>query len=211
MGRRAMMPGMIPGFAMAEATPPSRSERRPARPARGTPRPTGMAWMVVALGAVALGFGLWGLKLGLETLSWPRVEAQIVDKRLTVRDDTPSRSSSSDAVFGSHARSEFAAFAVLFRYDFAGRSHLAGGVERGDLGLQNSAKSRELDETHPVGKRVTVVVDPRDPDDAYLVAGPSSAAKMLTGVGAVMVLIGLWMRSLMRRGIGSVAGADEDA
>ena len=27
----------------------------------------------------------------------------------------------------------------------------------------------------------------------------------------VVLLHGLWMRSLMRRGIGSVAGADEDA
>lgn len=175
------------------------------RPAgrRGAPRSTVFAWMVIVLGLVPLGFGLWGLKQGLETLRWPKVEAEIVDKKLILRDDTPSHGGVQVGHVRIRERTEFAAFAVLFRYTFAGETRLGAGVERGDLGLQNSAKSRELDDAHPIGSKAMVVVDPNDPDDAYLLAGPSSAAKMLSGVGAGMVLIGLWMRSLMRRGIGS--------
>ncbi len=175
----------------------------------GAPRSTGMAWTVIVLGSVPLGFGLWGLKQGLETLRWPKVEAEIVDKRLILRDDTPTRGGVQVGHVRIQERTEFAAFAVLFRYTAAGEVRLGAGVERGDLGLQNSAKSREQDNAHPVGAKVMVVVDPQDPDDAYLLAGPSSAAKMLSAVGAGMVLIGLWMRSLMRRGIGSGAPADE--
>ena len=171
----------------------------------GVPRSTGMAWTVIVLGLVPLGFGLWGLKHGLETLRWPKVEAEIVDKRLILRDDTPTRGGVQIGHVRIQERSEFAAFAVVFRYDFDGATRLGGGVERGDLGLQNSAKSRQLNDAHPIGSKVMVAVDPKDPDDAYLVAGPSSAAKMASAVGAVMVLIGLWMRSLMRRGIGSGA------
>ena len=175
----------------------------------GARRSTGMAWTVIGLGLVPLGFGLWGLKQGFETLRWPEVEAEIVDKRLMLRDDTPNRGGVQVGHVRIQQRSEFAAFAVLFRYTFAGETRLGAGVERGDLGLQNSAKSRELDDAHPIGSKAMVVVDPRDPDDAYLLAGPSSAAKMLAAVGAGMVLIGLWMRSLMRRGIGSGAPAGD--
>lgn len=170
---------------------------------KGAPRSTGMAWTVIVLGLVPLGFGLWGLKQGLETLRWPKVEAEIVDKRLILRDDTPSRGGVQVGHVRIRERTEFAAFAVVFRYTAGGETRLGAGVERGDLGLQNSAKSRELDDAHPIGSKVVVVVDPKDPDDAYLLAGPSSAAKMLSAVGAVLVLIGAWMRSLMRRGIGS--------
>lgn len=170
-----------------------------------------MAWTVIGLGLVPLGFGLWGLTLGLETLGWPRVEAEIVDKHLLLRDDTPDRPTVRIGRVGITERSEFAAFAVVFRYTAGGATRLGGGVERGDLGLQNSAKSRELNDAHPIGARVMVVVDPADPDDAYLLAGPSSAAKMLSAVGAGMVLIGLWMRRLMRRGIGSGRGAGDPA
>ncbi|MDK9696595.1 MAG: DUF3592 domain-containing protein [Siculibacillus sp.] len=177
---------------------------------RGAPHSTGMAWTVIVIGLLPLGFGLWGLKLGLETLRWPRVEAEIVDERLILRDDTPSRGGVRVGHVQVRERTEFAAFAVIFRYTVAGETRLAAGVERGDLGLQNSAKSRELHDAHPVGSRAMVVVDPADPADAYLLAGPSSAAKMLTGVGAALVLIGLWMRSLMRRGIGSGAPVRHD-
>ncbi len=180
------------------------------QPRRGrAPRPTGMAWFIVAMGLVPLSFGAWALKLGLETFGWPRVEAVIVDETLSLRDDTPSRSSSSIGAFGLRQRTEFASFAVRFRYEFDGRARIGTGVERGDLGLQNSAKSRELSDAHPVGSKATVVVDPTDPDDAYLLVGPSSAAKMLTGVGVALISIGLWMRSLMRRGLGSARRADE--
>ena len=126
-----------------------------------------------------------------------------------MRDDTPNRPSVRVGKVGVSERSEFAAFTVVFRYAAAGETRLGSGVERGDLGLQNSAKSRELNDAYPIGTKTMVVVDPTDPDDAYLLAGPSSAAKMLSAVGLGMVLIGLWMRSLMRRGIGSGAPAED--
>ena len=169
-------------------------------PAADARRSTGFAWVLIALGTVALGFGLNGLRLGLATLTWPEVEAEIIDSRLTIRDTTPSRGPSGMGPLTSYGRSEFAAYATTFRYRVNGETHLAQGVERGDLGLQNSAKSRELERAHPIGSRTRVVVDPGDPDDAYLVAGPSSAAKMATGVGAMFVVLGGWVRRLMLRG-----------
>jgi len=192
---RAVRPRNARGrdLAMTEPAAPPPSPRT--APPTGGDRRTGFAWFLISIGAGALAIGLWGMKLGWETLKWPRVEAEIVDSKLTIRDARPSRSPSGMGPLTSYNREEFAAYATTFRYEVNGEFHIAHGVERGGLGLQNSAKSRALDEAHPIGSRAMVVVDPADPDDAYLVAGPSSAAKMATGVGTAFVLIGLWVRS----------------
>lgn len=165
------------------------------------PRRTNLWIFLVGLGAVLAAIGGRGLWRGFETMKWPRVEAEIVSSDVTVRTSTTSSGTPSIGVVSGGPRSEFAAYAVSFRYTIDGVEHIAHGVERGDLGLQNSQKSRDLGFAHPVGSRASVAVNPADPDDAWLVAGPSSAAKMVTGVGATLVLVGLWMRAV------SVAGA----
>lgn len=165
---------------------------------RGSDR-TGLAWALIGIGAVTLGLGFYDLRLGMETRQWPKVEAEIVDSRLTVRVDTPSRGRAGIDPFTSHTKDEFSTYATAFRYEVDGEPHLAHGVERGDLGLRNSAKSQALKRAHPVGSHVTVVVDPSDPDNAYLLAGPSSTAKTATGVGAAFVAIGVWVLALVRR------------
>lgn len=180
------------------AAPPPSSRAAP--PTGGSDRSTGFAWFLISIGAGALAIGLWGMKLGWETLKWPRVEAEIVDSKLTIRDARPYRSPSGMGPLTVYGRDEFAAYATAFRYEANGEIHIAHGVERGDLGLQNSAKSRALEEAHPIGSRTMVAVDPNDPDHAYLVPGPSSAAKMATGVGTAFVLIGLWVRSAILQG-----------
>lgn len=163
-------------------------------------RPRSRFWLfLVGLGLVLSTIGGHGLRLGLATVSWPRVEAEIVSSDVTVRADRSSSGTPTIGVVAGGPRSEFAAYAVSFRYVVDGREHIGHGVERGDLGLQNSEKSRDLGHAHPVGSRAVVVVDPADPNDAYLVAGPSSAAKMVTGIGVGFVVIGLWVRAASRR------------
>ncbi len=165
------------------------------------PRRTNLWIFLVGLGAVLAAIGGRGLWRGFETLKWPRVEAEIVSSDVTVRTSTSSSGTPTIGVVSGGPRSEFAAYAVSFRYTIDGTEHVAHGVERGDLGLQNSQVSRDLGSAHPIGSRASVAVNPADPDDAYLVPGPSSAATMVTGVGAGLMLIGLWMRAV------SVAGA----
>lgn len=162
------------------------------------PKRTRLWIFLVCLGAVLAAIGGRGLWRGVETLKWPRVEAEIVSSDVTVRTSATSSGTPSIGVVSGGPRSEFAAYAVSFRYTIDGVEHIAHGVERGDLGLQNSQVSRDLGSAHPVGSRASVAVNPADPDDAWLVVGPSSAAKMVTGVGATFVLVGLWMRAVSR-------------
>lgn len=158
------------------------------------PRRTGF-WIVLLVLGLAIGaLGGRGLWLGFETTRWPRVEAEIVDSRVTIRVDTSSRGTPAIGLTSSGRRDEFASYDANFVYTVDGRAHLGHGVERGDLGLQNSAKSRELGLAHPVGSKAMVAVNPADPDDAYLVPGPSSAARMLAGIGVALAGLGLWVR-----------------
>lgn len=175
----------------------------------GPERPGGggsFGLFLIVLGVAIGGLGLHSLRLGWQTRSWPSVEAEIVDAKLTIRANQSSSGTPSIGVVSGGPRDEFAAYAANFRYTVDGVTHIGHGIERGDLGIQNSQKSRDLDFAHPVGSRTTVVVNPADAREAYLVAGPSSTAKLLTGVGSAFLLIGLWIRSVSRRLAGAEAG-----
>lgn len=147
--------------------------------------------VTVGLALGALGARAWWL--GHQTTSWPRVEAVMVSSDLTVRTDASGRTTPSIGVVSSGNREEFAAYAASFRYAVNGVEYVAHGIERGDFGLQNSALSRDLSFRHPIGSRTTVVVDPKEPAEAYLVAGPSSTSHLLLGLGAAFTLIGAWI------------------
>lgn len=150
--------------------------------------------VLVGLGVVGCIFGARAYWLGHETRSWPRVEAEMVSSRLTVRADQSAHATPSIGVVSSGNRDEFAAYAASFRYVVNGSEYFGHGIERADLGLQNSALSRDLDLRHPIGSKTHVVVNPHDPAEAYLVAGPSSTSRLLLGLGAGFGLIGLWVR-----------------
>lgn len=156
-------------------------------------------WLfLVGLGAVLGAIGGRGLWLGHQTTAWPRVEAEIVSSAVTVRTSSSSSGTPTIGLVAGGPRDEFAAYAASFRYSIDGREHVSHGVERGDLGLQNSQASRDLGLAHPIGSRAMVAVNPADPDDAYLVPGTSSAARMVFGVGGALMVIGLWVRAASR-------------
>ena len=163
------------------------------------PRRTAFPLVLMGLGLVAGLFGARAYWQGHETRSWPRLEAEMVSSHLTVRTDQSGRSTPSIGVVSSGPRDEFAAYAASFRYVVDGVEYIAHGIERGDLGLQNSELSRDLSFAHPIGSKTVVVVNPRDPGDAYLVTGPSSTSRLLLGVGAVFLLVGATIRRAMSK------------
>lgn len=182
------------------------AEEKPARADAGEPTAgderapvrTRFWIFLVGVGAGLAALGGHGLRLGWETARWPRVEAEIVSSDVTVRVNPSSSGTPTIGLVAGGRRDEFASYAASFRYSVDGVEHVAHGIERGDLGLQNSQLSRDLGLAHPIGSRAMVAVDPADPDDAYLVPGLSSAAKMVTGVGMALLLIGLWVRAVSR-------------
>jgi hypothetical protein len=153
---------------------------------------------LMVLGGLILPLGLYGVVQGALTLGWPRATATITSAEL-LRQTMPS----SRAANGLREDS-WNGFHVLYRYRVADRDYVAGGVEPYDFGMQNSAGAARMRERHPVDSTAEVAYDPGDPARAYLEPGPSSFALALTGIGAFMVLAGLWVRRKAAQGIGSM-------
>jgi hypothetical protein len=149
-----------------------------------------MHWPLFGLGLIPLALGLYGLSLGLETRSWPGVDATVVDGTFRVGKSESNR----------HDRkaSETASYRVRFRYTVGGVEYIADGLERGALGMQNSAAAREHARQYRPGTTGTAWYNPADPSEAYLVRGVSSPAKMLTGIGAFIWLCGFMVRRIVR-------------
>ena len=152
---------------------------------------------LIVLAILILAPGLWGVAHGALTLRWPRAEATIIDADLTRHSRSSTSTPRSTEMWNS--------FSVHYRYEVAGREYLGGAVEPYDYGMQNSAGAEKMRARHPIGSKASVAYDPNDHEVAYLEPGPSSFSLVLVGIGTVVGLSGLWIRSLARRGIGRMA------
>ena len=150
---------------------------------------------LIVLALLIFAPGLWGSINGALTLRWPRAQATIVDAN--VRLHTALSANSLDG-----RPDQWTSFLVHYIYKGGGHDYWSGRVEPYDFGMQNSAGAKRMGDRHPVGSTVLVAYNPRDPSIAYLEPGPSSFALALTGIGSVIGLSGIWIRSLARRGIG---------
>lgn len=162
-------------------------QQAPARRTRGLSR------LLLWLGVPLLALGLYGVGVGLVTLTWPRTQAVILAARVDLRETTSTVPGSDKYRGGRTETRETASFHVRYRYRVDGREYEGDGVEPADFGLQNSAASRDMGRAYPPGMQVRVAYDPRDAARAYLRPGPSSPALMLALVGGVLMMSGLWV------------------
>ena len=163
---------------------------------RSTRRRHDLSRMLLFVGLPLLAVGLYGVAVGLITLGWPRTQAVILDARVDVRETTSTVPGTDKYRGGRTETRETASFHVRYRYRVDGQDYEADGVEPGDLGLQNSAASRDHGRTYKTGTQVMVAYDPRNPARAYLLPGPSSPSLMLALVGDALVLAGTWAARL---------------
>jgi hypothetical protein len=173
--------------------------RARAKAGRGQPD-TRFARFLIVLGGVILALGLWGAVNGALTLRWPRAAATVVDASLVLHEAQRTNARIPDA---------WHTFNVHYACSVDGRNYLGGHVEPYDFGMQNSTGAVKMNERHPIGSTAQVAYDPAEPGVAYLEPGPSSFSLALTGIGAAVGLVGLWMRGLILRGVG--AGDDDEA
>lgn len=150
--------------------------------------------MLLGLGAPLLALGLYGVGVGIMTLTWPRAQAVILAARIDVREE-PHMLPGSDKVRGGRIETrEAATLHLRYRYRIEGRQHEGSAVEPADFGLQTAAAAREQGMAYPPGSHVTVAYDPRDAARAYLRPGPSGPAVAFLVAGGALMLFGLWAR-----------------
>ena len=159
--------------------------------------------LLTILGAPIFLLGAWGAVQGARTWQWPRADAIVIDSDLKRYEGEIRRVGNRE-----YDRDHWYSFAVHYRYEVGSIEYVAGGVEPYDFGMQNSAGAQKMNDRHPVGSTARIAYDPANPRVAYLEPGPSSFSLALVGIGFVIGLAGLWVRSLARRGIGHMEGEE---
>jgi hypothetical protein len=132
-------------------------------------------WVAAAAGAAFVAGSGLSLARGFLSLMWPKVDA-------VVTYSTPKNSRRS--------------YQVDLRYRFAagGRTHESDRYRFQFAMDRWRMRTRDVDliqARYPVGERVSVAVNPRDPDDAVLEPGVDLAACLWFGFGLLLLLGGL--------------------
>ncbi len=130
--------------------------------------------------AIRPAVGLWR---GDASRSWPATDGRIVSSDIkisrTIGYYTPSSS-----VYLPHIRYEYSA---------GGRTYTADRFAFGAKGFTQRDEAERVVERYPVGERVLVHYDPRNPRRVVLEPGVNSrpAIKRVSGLGLLLVLIGV--------------------
>ena len=179
----------------ASPTHPGRNNKRGAR---------NFARLLMIIALAPLWLGAWGYYQGWRTLNWPTAEALILGSDLRISTSEHRRDDRT-------VTDQRATVDIRYTYKVDGRDYVGDGIEPYSYGMQNSAAARDQAWKYPANSKVRVAYDPDDATIAYLEPGPSSVSKMLLGIGVVLGLAGFWVRSLTRRGIGTMGGHEETA
>jgi hypothetical protein len=133
--------------------------------------------------AVGAGLSWWGwtiLQNARASVDWPSVEGQIIRSQVE---------HSTDAEGGDSYSPE-----VTFVYVAADdRSHEGGTIKFGENSYGSERKAQEILSRYPLGQTVTVFYDPANPDKAVLEPGVSNGSYIVLGIGALFVVIALFM------------------
>jgi hypothetical protein len=148
----------------------------------------------ILLGAVLAGLGavfcwyLWSVYAKARAMdSWAAVPCRIVESRLEEVIPVPGSSVTFHAV-------------VVYRYDFAGKSHRADRIRR--ISPQSSSRARieRLLARFPAGSEATAHVNPENPSEAVLLKDSKAAAYSMWFPGLFVVAgLGIAAGALRRR------------
>jgi hypothetical protein len=148
----------------------------------------------IALGAVLAGLGavfcwyLWSVYLKARAMDlWAAVPCRIIESRVDEVISVPG----SPVTFRP---------AVVYRYEFEGKSHRSERIRRVAPQSGSRAKMDRLVAQFPAGSEATAHVNPIEPSEAVLIKDSKAAAYSLWFPGLFVVAgVGLVMAALRRR------------
>ena len=135
--------------------------------------------LFIVFGAVGLWRGWRDVRRALASTTWPHAEGEIVGSHVHVD--------------GHHEDGEPQLRTVIrYRYEVGGQTYHGERVFFGDaLALRFSGPGKRRLAAYPVGARVSIAYDPRDPRTAVLEPGGNVAAYLVCAVAAAVGLLGV--------------------
>ncbi len=155
--------------------------------------------LIVGAGFVVVGW--LSLRDDRNVVEWPSVEGRIVSARAIEEAVENTNSASGRKRVTTRHSAELA-----FEYSVAGETRRGNRIQRREPAARTQAEIEELLARFPVGRSVKVYYDPRDPDRSVLVSEPASGGYAPIVFGATLLLVGVAIRLLTRRGIGVESG-----
>ena len=149
-----------------------------------------MKFMFVFVGAMFIFAGLLLYQMGAETSGWPVAEGKITSSLLGGgRSSRHSNRSSSSMTYGAN---------ICYEFFVGDQKHLGTRVSYGDSSSSFKGHGTDIVERYPVGKKVTVHYDPKNPKIAVLETGAPVIAYGLMGAGLLIASFP-WLIALFRR------------
>ena len=158
---------------------------------------TTFAALVMWTGALATAVGGYACWQGLQTLSWPRIPADVVAREVSTGTTVAPTQPGSGAPPASTR--ETAGVNLAYRYVIDAAVYEGTALEPWDLGVPGRAAVDTVQKFVIPGSKVDIAYDPSNPRVAYLLPGPSGTAVSLTIFGVVLLVTGLAMGKLTRR------------
>ena len=140
----------------------------------------GVVSMIAGTGALIVG-GIMLMK-ALSSADWPTVLGRITSSKLASREETGS----------SSAGSTTTVYYADVRYTYIVEEKTYGGkkVSFDEVSSNNPVYAREVVNSYPAGKEVSVHYNPDKPGDTVLEAGAEWTSYLLPGMGIVFLAVG---------------------
>ena len=151
-----------------------------------------VAWVMIGLGVLFLGVGVWMLSTAYMSTTWPTVEGQVLEAKVVAR-----IGQTGDAI---HRHLEYSVVAK-YQYEVNGINHQAsryslgsGDTIVGGYGEKSEARDWLKNSPYQQGAAVTVYYDADDPSETVLSAGIKWSTFMPVILGLLLLVIGYFLR-----------------
>lgn len=154
-----------------------------------------VGWVLMALGALFLGIGIWMLATAYMSTSWPVVEGQVVESKVVTRIGQAGSTTQRHLEYSVE---------VVYQYEVDQNTHQASRYSLGDGntvvgGYNDKSEARAWLKNSPFqqGHAVTVYVNPNDPNDTVLSAGINWGTFIPVILGILLLVLGYFVRLIV--------------
>lgn len=154
-----------------------------------------IGWVLIGLGVLFLGIGLWLLSTAYASTLWPTVEGQVIETKVV------GRISQGGSTLQRHIEYSIE---VTYQYEINHVSHQAkryslgtGDTVAGGFNEKSEARAWLKNSAFNNNPAVTVYVDPNDPNNTVLSAGIKWSTFMPVVLGLLLLILGYFVRRIV--------------
>lgn len=151
-----------------------------------------VAWVMMGLGVLFLGIGLWMLSTAYMSTTWPTVEGEVVETKVAARIGQVGDALRRHLEYSVEVKYQFDVNGVNYqasRYSLGSGNTVVGGYSE-----KSEAREWLKNSPYQQGAAVTVYYDADDPSETVLSAGIKWSTYMPVVLGLMLLVMGYFVR-----------------